>query len=565
MRKIYLHFLQEMEKELQTIDYDTQKVRDLQQYIESKELLLPVIGQFSSGKSTLLNSFIGRDILPVGITPETALASELRYASDERIEAIKKDGGITTFSIDEIEKIKERAKDFSYLTFFINSNVVRDIAPLILVDMPGFSAANEFHQQAIMEYLNKGVHYVCLISVEEGTIQKSMEIQLRDVKEFERKFSVFLSKCNLRSPEESKEIATKIQEQLEDNFDEHISVVPIDDNGGESLGTVMQEIHISDLEKQVFFSGVEALYRDILGSINTEIASLTKSKEQNDDAITALKESVAKIEQKRDQLMNDARNTYTEQHARQIIEAVGSDLSSSVEQFVSIAMSGNSDEMSRQISEVARSSLISKMKEVMTTISSSIIDTFQLNIQDIETNVSGYTPDASLLENIADTVKGKMSGIQQSMTDMVAERQKKKGASGIYMAITGILALSTGVIAPVLEAIIVFLPSLLSGLFKKSREEKQREQIRSTLLTQTFPSIKREIATKVESLLEEQTKTLIQGIGTQYQELLEQKSKEIEKAEEEKNKKIQDIEQIIATKKECVAHITSLANEKLYG
>ena len=441
---------------------------------------------------------------------------------------------------------------------------MRDIAPLILVDMPGFSAANEFHQQAIMEYLNKGVHYVCLISVEEGTIQKSMEIQLRDVKEFERKFSVFLSKCNLRSPEESKEIATKIQEQLEDNFDEHISVVPIDDNGGESLGTVMQEIHISDLEKQVFFSGVEALYRDILGSINTEIASLTKSKEQNDDAITALKESVAKIEQKRDQLMNDARNTYTEQHARQIIEAVGSDLSSSVEQFVSIAMSGNSDEMSRQISEVARSSLISKTKEVMTTISSSVIDTFQLSIQDIKTNVSGYTPNVSLLESITNTVKGSMSGIQQGMTDMVAKRQEQEAKGRMYRSITTVLGLTTKFVVPAVEILIIFLPTILNSLFKKSREEKQREQIRSTLLTQTFPSIKREIATKVESLLEEQTKTLIQGIGTQYQELLEQKSKEIEKAEEEKNKKIQDIEQVIATKKECVAHITSLANEKLY-
>lgn len=47
--------------------------------IKDRELLVPVVGGFSAGKSTALNAFLGEDILSVAITPETALATELRY------------------------------------------------------------------------------------------------------------------------------------------------------------------------------------------------------------------------------------------------------------------------------------------------------------------------------------------------------------------------------------------------------------------------------------------------------------------------------------------------------
>ena len=55
--------------------------------IENAELITPVIGAFSAGKSTLLNSFLQKDYLAVDITPETALATELRYCEEEYIEA----------------------------------------------------------------------------------------------------------------------------------------------------------------------------------------------------------------------------------------------------------------------------------------------------------------------------------------------------------------------------------------------------------------------------------------------------------------------------------------------
>ncbi len=49
--------------------------------------MIPVVGNFSAGKSTLLNRFLEKSVLPTAITPETSLATELHYSANERIEA----------------------------------------------------------------------------------------------------------------------------------------------------------------------------------------------------------------------------------------------------------------------------------------------------------------------------------------------------------------------------------------------------------------------------------------------------------------------------------------------
>ena len=58
----------------------THTSKALKQDIAEAELIMPVVGSFITGKSTLINSFLNSGLLPVGTTPETALATELRYS-----------------------------------------------------------------------------------------------------------------------------------------------------------------------------------------------------------------------------------------------------------------------------------------------------------------------------------------------------------------------------------------------------------------------------------------------------------------------------------------------------
>ena len=83
--------------------------RFYEEKINNTELIVPVVGGFSAGKSTLINQFLGENILSTALTPETALATELRYSENSYIKAIKKDDTFDKYEISEIDIIKEKA------------------------------------------------------------------------------------------------------------------------------------------------------------------------------------------------------------------------------------------------------------------------------------------------------------------------------------------------------------------------------------------------------------------------------------------------------------------------
>lgn len=54
-------------------DFGLDKLKD---DMEKLELFIPVVGAFSSGKSSLINSFLAKNYLAVAITPGTSLVTK---------------------------------------------------------------------------------------------------------------------------------------------------------------------------------------------------------------------------------------------------------------------------------------------------------------------------------------------------------------------------------------------------------------------------------------------------------------------------------------------------------
>ena len=92
--------------------------------------------------------------------------------------------------------------------------------------------------------------------------------------------------------------------------------------------------------------------------------------------------------------------------------------------------------------------------------------------------------------------------------------------------------MTTSIIAPVVELIIMTLPEIIGFITDLIRKKKVREDIRS-LLTEKVPEIKRSIRTKVMASLTEQTQTLVQTVSAHFEEMLKEKTAEIEKAQED--------------------------------
>ncbi|GAA8946967.1 hypothetical protein HpSLK40_11950 [Helicobacter pylori] len=267
----FVKFLEQVLEVLKEVEIDKTECFTLLESVQKQQLVIPIVGNFSAGKSTLLNRFLEKSVLPTGITPETSLATELHYSVDERIEAFSNnDEKAESFELNEqsFEVIKENATEYSYLKVYLNNEALKTALPLVFVDMPGFDSPISRHTHAILEYLERGTHFVILTSVEEGTLTKRMVRELKNLLEFDKGLSFILSKTNLRTPSQAEEVSHYIEEQIQDHLDLTMCLIRSDKDNN-ALLEVADKI---DAEK--LFS---ALYLKRLKFLNSQLQNSLKS------------------------------------------------------------------------------------------------------------------------------------------------------------------------------------------------------------------------------------------------------------------------------------------------
>jgi ribosome biogenesis GTPase A len=84
--------------ELATINAEVGQTARAARIRESREALLDqrftllVLGEFKRGKSTLVNCLVGREVLPVGAAPTTAVITRITYGEEPAARLIMTDG-----------------------------------------------------------------------------------------------------------------------------------------------------------------------------------------------------------------------------------------------------------------------------------------------------------------------------------------------------------------------------------------------------------------------------------------------------------------------------------------
>lgn len=150
----------------------------------------------------------------------------------------------------------------------MNNEALKDSAPLVFVDMPGFDSPISSHTHAILEYLERGVHFVILTSVEEGNLTKRMVRELKNLLEFDKGLSFILSKTNLRTSSQVGEISHYIQDQIQDHLDLTTHLI----HSNKDNNALLEVADKIDAEK--LFS---ALYLKRLKFLNSQLQNSLKS------------------------------------------------------------------------------------------------------------------------------------------------------------------------------------------------------------------------------------------------------------------------------------------------
>ena len=197
--------------------------------IAQKEIRVAVFGRFKAGKSSFLNDFMGRNILPVGVVPVTAVVTEIRYGPREHARVHLRDGGTMEVAVDQIgayiseRENPENRKQVELIA--VELPELRRFRGLTFVDTPGLESALSHNTDASMNWLpNAGLALVA-VSVDPPLSQGDIDL-LKSLYEYTPKVAILLTKADLLNDRELAEVVEFVSAQLARNFSGTPQVFP---------------------------------------------------------------------------------------------------------------------------------------------------------------------------------------------------------------------------------------------------------------------------------------------------------------------------------------------------
>lgn len=128
-------------------------LNNLKNMIKTKKLYVSVLGQFSSGKSKLINNLLQRDILPVRTTETTAVPTFIQYSNQESVAFVDKNGKIIRKELEDLKKFYHNSDEIAGYDFdslyCIEVNITNDLLKtgIIILDTPGVNTINKAHEK----------------------------------------------------------------------------------------------------------------------------------------------------------------------------------------------------------------------------------------------------------------------------------------------------------------------------------------------------------------------------------------------------------------------------------
>lgn len=536
-----------------------QELSLLTKSIENQELLVPVIGGFSSGKSSLINSFLGSNVLGVAITPQTAIATELRYSSEEKIEAIKDDESIDVFKINELEKVEEKAQTYNHIKLYLNNQKLKEIDPIVLVDMPGFNAPIATHNKAINRYIPSGVYFIALLSgADEKTLTNTFITELNGIYTRGKEFQLCISKTNMIPQRDIEQIKSYAKDTLEMEFGYSKDIELLDDNSGAKLEKILKDIDIESLFESIYKPHISMNLKEMESTINTTISALRYDKQDAINAIDELKNGISQIEIEKKKAIDNANSKYNDTNIEGIIGVVSSALSNNATTLAQSALNGG--DIQSAINNIINSVLPSEIQKRLSGIQQNVIDNFKLSIGNIDMK-------ASDIQTWADGLKEIVSGACFVANTLLNSDINKKSSSAIVSSAIGIGggALATQALAkigftinPVVGTILSAVFAILPGIFGKIADSKRLEAVKEQVRNEVIPSILSQIRPKLNEYFAKTTNEIINAISQEFTQKMSEKEDEIKNAQKEKELAISEVEDKISYLEDRRAEIQTL-------
>ncbi len=177
--------------------------------IQSPPIDVAILGQFKAGKSSFLNSLIGKSVLPVGVIPVTTVITRLQYGEREQAVVRYFDGSASEMGIDDIEAFTSEAENPSNKKNVEMVDVelpsLKNYAGLRLVDTPGLGSVFKYHVETCENWLPHVGTAILAISSDRPLSDNDVQL-IRELMQHTPNIVILLTKADLLSSEQQNEV-----------------------------------------------------------------------------------------------------------------------------------------------------------------------------------------------------------------------------------------------------------------------------------------------------------------------------------------------------------------------
>jgi tetratricopeptide (TPR) repeat protein/GTPase SAR1 family protein len=180
-------------------------------------LLVTVMGEFSSGKSSFVNAFIGADVAPTGITPTTATINVVRYGRERGGRIVTADGAARELGWDALMAqlralTPEGARAIDRVEILVP---LPQLEKIHIVDTPGLNSIQPEHEATARAFIARADAIVWVFTASQGG-KASEKRALRSIRDEGKRVLGVLNKADQLTPDEISEVIGFLTTELGD-------------------------------------------------------------------------------------------------------------------------------------------------------------------------------------------------------------------------------------------------------------------------------------------------------------------------------------------------------------
>ena len=278
----------------------------------SAQLILPLIGEFSAGKTSLINALTDSKVLEIASRPTTATLYQIFFGSTEnKAVALTAEGEEVELQLDAL-KNDELLKYPTVNLFDTSTKVPKDI---IFVDTPGLSSPDPKHREVLISILPR-VDAILLTVDANQPITRSLLAFVKEMRLAEKPIYLILNKTDTKSTGELQDLKAGIARDIDLPID---SIVCTSASTG-GVSELQQLLTKIQGQKTQIIAKVDALHtKELIGELRAFIAEVLRSSSSPKE----LKEAVRAQECELERLQSNI---------RQLMERVEEKLSDKIDE-----------------------------------------------------------------------------------------------------------------------------------------------------------------------------------------------------------------------------------------